>query len=226
MVDWAAKTAALTGAMAPPASNGHKPGSLHALLAQQAAKAAALAAPAVPAVVAVTIQPKPFAFPALGASTISKSIQPSTVASQEVKVPAVVPPPPLATAGTPVVLPPVAPQQKATAVVNSDQPDKYTAEELLNLQKSIELLSGAITNPAIVGSALKQVMISLQRNPALKGILAPTDCQLMVRAMRESYGVVIEKKEGRQTARSGAASARDKSYAEVSAELADLDFAL
>ncbi len=80
-----------------------------------------------------------------------------------------------------------------------DQPDGYNAELVNGLKDSLDILINSIDNKELVGDALKRIMLDLKRYPFLVDIMHPEDCQLMVRAVRESYGVTLAKKQTRST---------------------------
>jgi len=82
-----------------------------------------------------------------------------------------------------------------------DQPDGYNEEIVVKLKDSLDVLINSIDNKELVGDALKQIMLNLKRYPFLIDVMHPEDCNLMVRAVRESYGVTLAKKQTRSTKR-------------------------
>jgi hypothetical protein len=99
------------------------------------------------------------------------------------------------------------------------QPAKFTPEEMQGLRDALSLLETGIDRPEIVGSAVRNVLTSLQSNPALCDILAAEDCGTMVRGLRQSYGIVIAKKD-EKVSRS---AAKDKIADDL---MAGLDFTI
>jgi len=75
------------------------------------------------------------------------------------------------------------------------QKEKYSSEEVKEIQAALETLKNSIDQPEIVGQALRSIMHDMQTNPNLVDLLAPEDIGLMVRGLRESYGVAIAKKQ-------------------------------
>lgn len=84
---------------------------------------------------------------------------------------------------------------------SEDQPEEYSQEIVDNLKQSLGILVDSIDNKELIADALKKIMLDLKRHRFLVGILHPEDCQLMVRAIRESYGVTLAKKQTRSTKR-------------------------
>jgi len=79
-----------------------------------------------------------------------------------------------------------------------DQPEKYTRAQVQNLHNALQLIETHIGDKEIIGDAVKNVLQLLQETPELCEILRPENGGLMVRALRESYGVVIQKKSERK----------------------------
>lgn len=114
-------------------------------------------------------------------------------------------------------------QQAPTAIgaaeFNSpDQPDMVEGEAVALLQQNMEMLRNSFEHKELVGDAIRGVLVHLKRYPFLKDILLPEDCQTMVRALRESYGVAIVSK----TTRAKKVSATQKEVGEVEDMLSDL----
>jgi len=114
---------------------------------------------------------------------------------------------------------PVAPVAVSAAEFNSpDQPDMLEPQAILELQQCMALLVASFEHKELVSDAIRSVLIHVKKYPFLKDILLPEDCQLMVRALRESYGVAIVSK----TVRAKKVSANQKDVTEVEDVLADL----
>jgi len=92
-------------------------------------------------------------------------------------------------------------QKSAKEFQAPDQPDRYNEEIVGKLKDSLDILINSIDNKDLVGDALKQIMLNLKRYPFLIDVMHPEDCNLMVRAVRESYGVTLAKKQTRSTKR-------------------------
>jgi len=101
-----------------------------------------------------------------------------------------------------------------------EQVDGIDKDAIKTLKENMDILIQSITHKELVTSAIRIVLIHLKKYPFLKDILLPEDCQIMVRALRESYGSTITKKNQRR-------DKKDASSAEVDAvveSLSDLDF--
>lgn len=110
------------------------------------------------------------------------------------------------------------------AVVNKfdhiTQVDSLTQEQVESFKANLEVLAETVDDREMVGMALKSLVSSLRENPIFAEILHPEDFGLMVRALRNSYGVAITKKTEKKETKS-------KKAAEVALaveELAGLDF--
>jgi len=82
-----------------------------------------------------------------------------------------------------------------------DQPEGYEQKQIDELKSSLDILVNSMDNKELVGDALKKIMLDLKRYPFLVNIMHPEDCNLMVRAVRESYGVTLAKKQDRSDKR-------------------------
>ncbi len=82
-----------------------------------------------------------------------------------------------------------------------DQPDDFDENEVTTLKEKLDILVENMSNKELVQSALKTILLQLERHTFLYDILKPEDCGLMVRALRASYGVTVtvkrQKKEKR-----------------------------
>ncbi len=106
--------------------------------------------------------------------------------------------------------------------VFDDQPDKYPADVLEDIEQSIRILQGSFENPELVGNAINSLVGKIQEHDFLKDILAPEAMGLMVRGLRESYGITIRKKSKTQKKR----EQRIKDQAEVDELLKNFDLDL
>jgi hypothetical protein len=72
--------------------------------------------------------------------------------------------------------------------------EKLGGGEIEAFKQNLELLRGSFDNPEILSNAIRNILRSTRENPNFCGILAPEDCQLMVRALRQNYGAVATTK--------------------------------
>lgn len=83
------------------------------------------------------------------------------------------------------------------------QPDAMPASIEEDLKRSLDIIKLQFEDRALVGQAIPHIMRSLQENPNLRALLAPEDIGLMVRGLRECYGVAVtvkvEKKAKKET---------------------------
>ncbi len=103
-----------------------------------------------------------------------------------------------------------------------DQPDGYEEEHVNALKDSLDILVNSMDNKELVADALKKIMLDLKRYPFLVNILHPEDCNLMVRAVRESYGTTLAKKQVRQ----GKRQATSKEVDDVMDMLGDMEISI
>lgn len=103
-----------------------------------------------------------------------------------------------------------------------DQPDEYNDEHVRELKQALSILEQSIDNKELVADALKNIMVNIKQHVFLKDILLPEDCQLMVRGLRESYGVTIAKKQKKR----GKRDTNAKDVEAVMEQLADLDITI
>lgn len=103
-----------------------------------------------------------------------------------------------------------------------DQPEGYEQIHVDELKQSLDILVNSIDNKEMVGDALKKIMLDLKRYPFLVNIMHPEDCNLMVRAVRESYGVTLAKKQNRSKKR----AATSKEVEDTLDILADMEINL
>lgn len=105
---------------------------------------------------------------------------------------------------------------------SADQPEGYNQEIVDDLKTSLDILVNSIDNKELVGDALKKIMLDLKRHKFLVSIMHPEDCQLMVRAVRVSYGVTLAKKQQRVSKR----AATSKEVDDVIDMLGDMDMSI
>ncbi len=157
----------------------------------------------------------PFAF--LGRKNVSPEVESSTKSSQE----------PEDTTSPDTTMQGISgdflsEKQRAREFQSADQPDEYNKETVDKLKSSLDVLTNSIDNKELVGDALKKIIIDIKRHPFLADILHPEDCQLMVRALRENYGITIVKKQ----TRSAKKEATSKDVDEVMDMLGDMEISI
>ncbi len=103
-----------------------------------------------------------------------------------------------------------------------DQPEGYEEEMVVALKDSLDILINSMDNKELIADALKKIMLDLKRYPFLVNILHPEDCNLMVRAVRESYGTTLAKKQVRQ----GKRQATSKEVDDVMDMLGDMEITI
>lgn len=102
---------------------------------------------------------------------------------------------------------------------SADQPDTYNDKHVEEFKQALDILKNSIDNKELIADALKHIMVNLKRHVFLQDILLPEDCQLMVRGLRESYGVTIAKKQTKRTKK----ETNSQDVDAVLDQLADLD---
>ena len=115
------------------------------------------------------------------------------------------PPVPAATGGgvskeaaDPSDVAPPPPSISAEEFTHESQPEAYSDKHVRALKDALENLAGAFQFPEQIPDAIRLVGNQIREHPALCKIMAPEDWGLMVRGMRESYAVVIQKKDDRR----------------------------
>ena len=79
-----------------------------------------------------------------------------------------------------------------------NQPDKYTDEEVKELQEAFLILENSLTDKEMVSKSVRHVLSLTKQNPYIaSAILAPEDVAVMVEGLKKSYGVAITKKRER-----------------------------
>lgn len=77
--------------------------------------------------------------------------------------------------------------------------EKYTDEEVKQIKGALEHLIQSFEKPEFVGGSLKLIMQQLLSNPNLTETLGEQDIGMMVRALRLSHGVHVQKSDDRAT---------------------------
>ena len=96
------------------------------------------------------------------------------------------------------------PDTSAEAFNDPSQPEKIDKPGMEAIREALNILEANITDKDLVAQSVRNVMLSLSTDPNLKDLLAPEDIGIMVRGLRESYGVAIVKKDGRRKKRDDA----------------------
>lgn len=112
------------------------------------------------------------------------------------------------------------PEISADEFNTPDQPDGLDPNAVKELKDCIETLQQSFVHREMIGGAIRNVLMHLQKYPFLKDILLPEDCQLMVRGLRESYGVQVVTKQKRGEKKAASAKEVD----EVASLLSDIGF--
>lgn len=94
--------------------------------------------------------------------------------------------------------------------VNPGQPESYTQEEAQEFIALFDMLKNNITDAAVVGQMTHSVIAKLRANRTLRKVMQPEHMGLMVRGLRESYGVSQEKKTERKEKASAAQDDADQ----------------
>lgn len=92
----------------------------------------------------------------------------------------------------------------AKTFLHETQPDQFTAEQMETIKQSLQMLLECIEDREMVSQALTSIMNNLQQTPELAKILKPEGIGLMVRALRQSFGVQVAKKSERAQKREAA----------------------
>lgn len=123
-----------------------------------------------------------------------------------------------ATEGKTEVAVPFSEEASANEFNSEDQPDEFQQAEIDNIREKLQLLEDNIDDKDIVQNALKIILTRTHEHEFLQGIFHPEDLGIMVRAMRESYGVTVTVKKQRSTKRKQVA----QDVADVMDEISDL----
>lgn len=76
------------------------------------------------------------------------------------------------------------------AAINNGNMTDLVQEDMAKFQFAMEGLRQAMDKPELVLNATRNILISLKEHPEFKQMVLPEDCQLMVRGLRESHGLV------------------------------------
>ena len=93
--------------------------------------------------------------------------------------------------------------------VHPEQSDKYTEEEVERIQTSISILYENMEDKEIVAQAMRAVLTDIRKNQNLRELIKPEDCGMMVRHLREEYGVEVIKKAGKAKAKTESIQRQD-----------------
>lgn len=113
-------------------------------------------------------------------------------------------------------------QQTASSAATpfaNQQPVSFSQETLEQIKASLNLLRNNLKNPEVVAESTRLILTEVNQHPDLRNFLLPEDCGLMTRALRESYGVAISKKQERKQR----VTQTQKAVDDVLSDLADLD---
>jgi hypothetical protein len=81
-----------------------------------------------------------------------------------------------------------------TELADAPKVESELQEAFLRNVKSIKDL---FDQPELLAAAMRQVLVDLRDNPQFEGLMGHEDVGMMVRAMREAFGVAVVKKEER-----------------------------
>jgi hypothetical protein len=108
----------------------------------------------------------------------------------------------------------------AAEYVHESQPIEFSAEQVADIKRSIEMIADNLTDKDMVAQTICYIMQSLQQHPTMVDMLAPEDIGMMVRGLRESYGSTIQVKEVKREKK----TTKSKKLDEISGLLGDMDF--
>ena len=81
---------------------------------------------------------------------------------------------------------------------NEKQPENMPSDVQQEFEQSLLMVVEGLENRELLGQAVQHTMMFLQEHPALCEILAPENIQILVRGLRESYGVQVANKTEKQ----------------------------
>lgn len=84
---------------------------------------------------------------------------------------------------------------------HESQPDKLTEQEIKEFRETIEVLENNLDHKDLIGNAITNILKKLKAREQYRTLLLPEDCGLMVKALRESYGVAITIKKTKTASR-------------------------
>lgn len=100
------------------------------------------------------------------------------------------------------------------------QVEKFDSSSVETLRASLEVLQNNINDKEIVGDAVYNLMINLQKDEKFRDQLSDADLGLMVAGMRAAYGVTVQRKQNNKKKRTSAST----QAAEVASMLDGLTF--
>lgn len=106
----------------------------------------------------------------------------------------------------------------ATDFTFDSQPDEFEPQTIEDLQKAFDILANNFDNKDLISDSLANILTTIRNTPHAANILKPEHFGLMIRGLRESYGVAINKKETKQKKRAASA----KEVEEISGIMKDM----
>lgn len=135
-------------------------------------------------------------------------------------------PPSAAPAPAQFIVPePIVPATSATPIksfIFDDQAESYPSEVLAEIEQAVLTLTNSIDNKELVGNAVASIVSKIAQHDFLKDILAPEVLGLMVRGLRESYGVAVAKKSKASAKRAATSAGLEKTKSLLSGLSFDL----
>lgn len=77
----------------------------------------------------------------------------------------------------------------------ASQTNGMTEATAEGFRETLDLLANCFADKDMVGTVLRRIMVDLDNHPEFEEIMHPQDCGMMVKALRESYGVALIRKE-------------------------------
>lgn len=99
------------------------------------------------------------------------------------------------------ILPPAV-VQNLTVEGHISQPDTMVTTQVEEFKKNAQLLYMKFTNRDMIQVVMKRILVDLDEHPELREFLAPEDVGMMIRLLRENYGMAVEAKKAK-VAKSG-----------------------
>lgn len=103
-----------------------------------------------------------------------------------------------------------------TGINHDSQPEKFNEKTVAQFKAAVKTVHEHVDDKGLIGDAIKNVLSMLEEHDFLKKIVQPQDIGMMVRGLRENYGVVIQKKQTRTTKRRAGAEEVEKIMADLS----------
>lgn len=101
---------------------------------------------------------------------------------------------------------------------HSQMGEGFTEDDIQGFKDALAVLHSVFDNPEMVMNASKNILRGLKDNPMFVKFLQPEDCGLMVRALRESTGIVASSKIAGKEKR----ASKSKSVDDLAAEIGEL----